>query len=74
MFDEKRVELFSTIVAQLGVSLENIFINKNLESKVRQRTSELEILNKAMKVAKEETDNLLLNILPKLLIDIFFFR
>ena len=41
-FDDKRVDFFTTISAQLAISLDNVFLYEEMENKVRQRTIALE--------------------------------
>ena len=41
-FDAKRVDFFATISSQLAISLDNVFLYEEMESKVQQRTLALE--------------------------------
>lgn len=65
LFNHERVEFFSTICAQLEVSLDNILVYTHLEDKVQERTRDLDRVNRELQSAKDETDQLLRNILPQ---------
>ncbi len=58
-FSKERVELLNLLSGQIAISLENSSLVENLEEKVKTRTLEI---NKE----KETSENLLLNILPKM--------
>jgi len=64
-FDKKRVEFFKTITSQLAISMENVALYTEMESKVTERTSQLQQKNQELTVEKNKSDELLLNILPE---------
>jgi predicted ATPase/class 3 adenylate cyclase/tRNA A-37 threonylcarbamoyl transferase component Bud32 len=57
-FTEKRVGLLKLLTGQMAISIENALFYNDLENKVRERTTELEM-------EKKKSDDLLLNILPE---------
>ncbi len=63
-FSEDRIRLLSIISAQMAISIENAFLYKNLEQKVKERTTDLVEKNNELAVEKKKSDTLLLNILP----------
>ncbi len=63
-FDAGRVEFFSTITAQLAISIDNVMLYTNMEQKVNERTTALVEKNNELAVEKKKSDDLLLNILP----------
>jgi len=52
-FDPKRISFFSTISAQLGISIENASLYENLEAKVVERTQEIVKQKEATEAALE---------------------
>jgi class 3 adenylate cyclase len=64
-FDNRRVEFFKTISAQLNISMDNVLLYNEMEQKVKDRTSELNLKNFELEGEKKKSDDLLLNILPK---------
>ncbi len=63
-FDAGRVEFFTTITAQLAISIDNVMLYANMEHKVNERTTALVEKNNELAVEKKKSDDLLLNILP----------
>jgi predicted ATPase/class 3 adenylate cyclase len=57
-FTEKRLDFIRLISGQMAISIENALFYNELETRVEERTNELQI-------EKKKTDDLLLNILPK---------
>lgn len=64
-FDNRRVEFFKTISAQLNISMDNVLLYNEMEQKVKDRTSELNLKNFELESEKKKSDDLLLSILPK---------
>lgn len=58
VFDKKRIGMLNLISSQIAMLLDNAFLNKNMESRVRERTIELE-------TEKNQIAGLLENIFPK---------
>jgi len=56
-FNSKNIKVLNLLSNQIAISIENTILYENLEKKVNDRTSELE-------VEKKKSDDLLLNILP----------
>ena len=56
-FNSKNLKILNLLSNQIAISIENTILYENLEKKVHDRTSELE-------VEKKKSDDLLLNILP----------
>jgi len=63
-FDNRRVEFYKTISSQLAISLDNVFLYKEMDQKIKDRTSELNTKNAELTIEKKKSDDLLLNILP----------
>lgn len=53
VFDEKRVDFFTTISSQLAISLDNVLLYEDMENKVQQRTIALEQSLKELKSTQE---------------------
>lgn len=64
-FDDAKIDFFTSIVSQFQISLDNIYVHERLEELVKERTRKLEVVNQEMQNAKEESERLLLNILPQ---------
>jgi histidine kinase len=62
VFDEKKINMLNLISAQVAVSLDNAYLYQHLETKVQERTEQLE-------AEKGRSDEMLENILPKAAID-----
>jgi len=58
VFTQDRIDLIILLSGQMSISIDNALLYDNLEEKVKERTTELNI-------EKEKADSLLLNILPK---------
>jgi len=58
IFDNKRIGMLNLISSQIAMLLDNAYLNKNMESRVRERTFELE-------TEKNQISGLLENIFPK---------
>ena len=58
IFDSKRIGMLNLISSQITMLLDNAYLNKNMETRVKERTSELE-------TEKNQISNLLENIFPK---------
>ncbi len=57
VFTQDRIDLIILLSGQMAISIENAMLYENLEEKVKERTEQL-------KLEKEKSDSLLLNILP----------
>ncbi len=58
IFDNKRIGMLNLISSQIAMLLDNAYLNKNMESRIRERTFELE-------TEKNRISGLLENIFPK---------
>jgi predicted ATPase/class 3 adenylate cyclase/GAF domain-containing protein/tRNA A-37 threonylcarbamoyl transferase component Bud32 len=64
-FPENRVEFIRILATQVGISLENALVYRDLEEKVSNRTQTIEKQKEIISAEKNKSDDLLYNILPK---------
>jgi class 3 adenylate cyclase len=65
VFTSERLELLNMLSGQISISIENAALYENLEERVRQRTQTIEKQKEEIEAAKQQSEKLLLNILPE---------
>ncbi len=64
-FSHDRVEFLTILATQVGISLENALLYRDLEEKVNMRTKTIEEQKQIISQEKAKSDELLYNILPR---------
>lgn len=64
-FTPARVEILNLLSGQIGISIANARLYENLEAKVQERTEQIESQKEEIELARQKSDQLLLNILPE---------